>query len=66
MSNLSNSYCAHQKLRTDQETSNDSKQYYYQGLPIQIVDNFVRSNKRIALIETMSGDRFEVFIEMLE
>jgi len=40
--------------------------YFFQGCPVKIVENFVRAKKRIIVIETTTGERFEVFMEQLD
>ncbi|MGB5964149.1 MAG: hypothetical protein WBG65_01315 [Sulfurimonadaceae bacterium] len=46
-------------------TAPEPKEYTFEGYPVEIIDNFERADKRIVVIETQTGDRFEVFREQL-
>lgn len=66
MENWSNStHRAHFKSKK-RYTAPEPKEYSFEGYPIEIVDSFSREGKRIAVIETLDGDRFEVFMEQLD
>ena len=65
MENWSNStHRASLKPKT-QYTPPETKQYTYNGLPVEIVDSFSRGGKRIVVIETVDGDQFEIFMDQL-
>ena len=48
------------------EIPREPKEYFFEGYPVEIVENFARANRRIVVIETQDGDRLEVFVEQLE
>ena len=65
MENWSNStHRAHIKPKKHY-TPAEPKEYTYEGQPVEIVDSFSRGGKRIIVIETLDGNRLEVFIEQL-
>ena len=47
-------------------TAPEPREYTFEGQPVEIVDNYVRAGKRIVVIETLDGDRLEVFMEQLD
>ena len=66
MENWSNStHRAHIKLKKHYTTP-EPKEYSYEGSPVKIIDNYVRAGKRVIVIETLEGKKFEVFMEKLD
>ena len=67
MNNLSNSShrASMQQQKRQEYTSPEPKEFTFEGQPVSIVDNFTRAGKRIVVIETSDGSRFEVFMEQL-
>ena len=66
MSNLSNSTHRARIKPKKHYASAKPKEYTFEGYPVEIIDNFVRSDKWIVVIETQDSERYEVFYEQLE